>query len=621
VNRARVIRRFQLPLLALLSVGLASVSLTLGQDTNTPAGAAGGRTNSEQKFTPPSSNSIVFQETKARAEKGDADAQSWLGWCYASGQGVQQDYAQAVKWYRKAAEQGNTNAQFNLGCIYYAGQGVTLDYSEAVKWWRKSAEQRNPDAQNNLGLCYEMGQGVAQDYAEAANWYRKAGEQGEVSAQAALGLFYFYGQGVQQDYSEAEKWLRKAAEQGHPLAQCKLGWCYFTGQGVMQDYSEAASWSRKAAEQGNIEAQGRLGVLYSFGLGVQRDYAEAVKWWRKPAEQGDAHAQLGLATSYAHGQGVHQDYNEAVKWYQRAAEQGLPLAQATLGASYWKGKGVPKNDIEAYKWISLAAAQGDTNAASVRDRLSERITREEVVEAQRRAAAFVPRKEMPETSSNPNSPVPLRLPDFQTKASGTAFFISEDGYILTAFHVVEDAARITIRTKAGTFMATLVKADKANDVALLKVTGKFPALPVASSRGVNLGESVFTIGFPNIELQGFAPKLTKGEISSQTGIQDDPREFQISVPVQPGNSGGPLVNGYGNVVGIVEEQLADINTFKTTGSLPQNVNYAMKSTVLKLLLESLPEVSAKLKEPNSKEEKFEDAVKKAQDAVALVLVY
>jgi S1-C subfamily serine protease len=167
-----------------------------------------------------------------------------------------------------------------------------------------------------------------------------------------------------------------------------------------------------------------------------------------------------------------------------------------------------------------------------------------------------------------------------------------------------------------------VNADKANDVALLKVDGKFTALPVALSRGVRLGESVFTIGFPNIELQGFAPKLTKGEISSLTGMQDDPREFQISVPVQPGNSGGPLVNQNGNVVGIVEAQLSDIATLQTTGSLPQNVNYAIKSSALNLLLESAPEVSAKVTEPKpDKDRKFEDVETEAESAVALVLVY
>ncbi len=139
---------------------------------------------------------------------------------------------------------------------------------------------------------------------------------------------------------------------------------------------------------------------------------------------------------------------------------------------------------------------------------------------------------------------------------------------------------------------------------------------------MKLGDSVFTIGFPNIDLQGFAPKLTKGEISSLTGAQDDPREFQVSVAIQPGNSGGPLADMNGNVVGIVEARLADVPTLKSTGSLPQNVNYAMKSSVLSVLLESLPEVSPKLKEPNAPEDrKFEDVVRDIESATALVLVY
>src|SRR5207249_3907696 len=103
-----------------------------------------------------------------------------------------------------------------------------------------------------------------------------------------------------------------------------------------------------------------------------------------------------------------------------------------------------------------------------------------------------------------------------------------------------------------------INRDAANDLAILKVEGKSRALPVAASRIVQLGEPVFTIGFPNVALQGFEPKLTRGEVSSLAGIQDDPRYFQISVPVQPGNSGGPLVDSRGNVVGIVGMRMDDI---------------------------------------------------------------
>jgi len=138
---------------------------------------------------------------------------------------------------------------------------------------------------------------------------------------------------------------------------------------------------------------------------------------------------------------------------------------------------------------------------------------------------------------------------------------------------------------------------------------------------MKLGGTVATVGFPDIGLQGFAPKLAKGEIASLSGSQDDPRYFQISVPVQPGNSGGALVDARGNVVGIVAAKLDASVALAATGVLPENVNYAVKSSLLLSFLESVPDVAAKLKEPNTKEESFEDVVKSAQDAAVLVLVY
>src|SRR4029077_2685632 len=147
--------------------------------------------------------------------------------------------------------------------------------------------------------------------------------------------------------------------------------------------------------------------------------------------------------------------------------------------------------------------------------------------------------------------------------------------------------------------------------ALLKTDGKFAALPVASSRTVRMGSTVATIGFPNIGLQGFAPKLAKGEIAALSGAQDDAKYFQISVPVQPGNSGGALVDERGNVVGVVSAKLNAAAALATSGSLPENVNYAVKSSFLLSFLESVPEVSAKLAELNMKERKFEEVVKSA----------
>ena len=117
------------------------------------------------------------------------------------------------------------------------------------------------------------------------------------------------------------------------------------------------------------------------------------------------------------------------------------------------------------------------------------------------------------------------------------------------------------------------------------------------------------------------PKLAKGEIASLSGAGDDPRYFQISVPVQPGNSGGALVDDRGNVIGIVSAKLDASTALAMSGSLPENVNYAVKSSLLLSFLESVPDVASKLKAPNTADEKFEEVVKSAQSAAVLVLVY
>ena len=206
-----------------------------------------------------------------------------------------------------------------------------------------------------------------------------------------------------------------------------------------------------------------------------------------------------------------------------------------------------------------------------------------------------------------------------TIASGTGFFITDDGYLISNNHVVKDALKVSLLTRAGSIDAKVVQVDADNDLALLKAEGKFSPLSIAESDAVKLGSMVATIGFPNPTLQGFSPKLTRGEISSLNGVQDDPREFQISVQVQPGNSGGALVDERGNVIGIVSAKLSAREALDATGALPENVNYAIKSSLLLSFLKSMPDVANKLKAPGTADRKFED-MKSAQDASVLVFV-
>jgi S1-C subfamily serine protease len=208
------------------------------------------------------------------------------------------------------------------------------------------------------------------------------------------------------------------------------------------------------------------------------------------------------------------------------------------------------------------------------------------------------------------------------RSSGSAFFITDDGYLLTSRHVVANASRVVIRTKLGEFPAQVVRSSSDYDVALLKAAGNFKALPLANSQSVKLGDGVFTIGFPSPSIQGVEPKFTRGEINSLAGIQDDPRFFQMSVAIQPGNSGGPLVTQAGNTVGIIAMRLNDMSVLEAVGSLPQNVNYAVKSTFILDFLRTVPAVAGKLRPVQAAAgRRSEDVVKQVEDAVGLVLVY
>ena len=522
--------------------------------------------------------------------------------------------ANHIERLREEATKGDAEAQKILGWVYYGGEYVAQDYAEAVKWFRKAAEQGVASAQYFLGFMYYKGEGVAQDYAKAAKWYRKAAEQGVAVAQFNLGVMYSEGQGVVQDYTEATKWSRKAAEQGNASAQFNLGVMY--GKGVSQDYAEAVKWFRKAAEQGDAKAQFNLGMMYYNGQGVAQDYAEAVKWLRKAAEQGDAKAQFNLGLKYGNGQGVAQDYAEAVKWLRKAAEQGVASAQYFLGLMYFEGEGIAENNIQAYKWTILAAAQGDNSAAENKDMMKNRLSSYEIAEAQSLASEFVPQKQ----ENNDKVDIPKILGSIQS--SGTAFFISTDGFLLTASHVVENAHTIKVFTHDGEREAKVISRDSVNDIAILKIDcSNASALILKPSSSVRIGAEVFTIGFPNVNLQGFYPKYTKGSISSLMGLQDDPRHFQISIPVQPGNSGGPLVDSDGKVVGIILARLSDKVAIESTGMIPQNVNYAIKSSFIMALIESIPQVLEGQKHIQQKHKKSEDPLDKALRASALIVCH
>jgi len=563
---------------------------------------------------------------RKKAEGGDSKSQWTLGRSLADGRfGLAQDQVEAIKWIRKSAEQGVADAQFCLGLAYdlYVSTetGLERNDDEAVRWYRKAAEQGNTEAQFSLGRHCYSGQGTPQDFTEAAQWFRKAAEKSNIEAQVSFGLACAFGDGVSEDRVAAVKWLRKAAYRQNTHAQEALQTLLDNGNGVADEDAENVKRLLEAAGKGNGETEFQLYSVYSSGEGVIQDAKEATQWLRKAAERGHVEAQFDIALDYDFDS--KGDKAEAAKWYRLAALQGHTQAQILLAQKYQQGAGVPQNYIEALAWYNVAAATGQKHALVGRDKLAYEIGSNGTLVAQQRSAEISKEIEAAraDKTSAKSSGNGVALSEGGPKASGSGSIVSVRGHVLTAAHVVVGATRVAVVTSSGTRAAKILRIDEANDVAILKIDeGAFQPLPVAPSRRVRLGQGVATIGFPNVRIQGFSPKVTRGEISSLNGAGDDPRCWQISAPVQPGNSGGPLLDESGNLIGIIVSKLG-AKAAAATGDTPQNVNYAVKSAYVLALLE--PYLNSDAPEPNQagSSQKFEDMVAKAQQSVVLILVY
>ena len=215
-----------------------------------------------------------------------------------------------------------------------------------------------------------------------------------------------------------------------------------------------------------------------------------------------------------------------------------------------------------------------------------------------RRASAIPSTKVPKTipkqsSRTQKTPQPLAK-EKQIFSIGTGFVFGSSGYILTNYHVVRGAKTITIKFQNGERVtAELITKDSQNDIAYLKPKSipniRTMNLSLADSSSVRLGDKVFTLGYPIATVLGENLKYSEGVINSLSGVGDDPKVFQISIPTQSGNSGGPLFNEHGEVIGIVSSSLDVVKTQQVMGITPQNVNFAIKSSLVKNMLSMLPD--------------------------------
>jgi TPR repeat protein len=208
------------------------------------------------------SRAKAYEAFEKNARRGDPAAEVNLavailaGW-NAAAEAQPASAGAPLYWLSEAAWQGYALAYFDLGVLYQNGCGVQQDYAEAARYFRKGADANHAASQMNLGYLYDQGWGVERDRGQAAAWYRRAAEQGLAGAQFNLGDLYAQ-EGTSRDESEALVWFHRAAAQGHTMAQLMLGAMYAQGRGTPRNLSMAYQWLTAARLAGDIWAEGQL---------------------------------------------------------------------------------------------------------------------------------------------------------------------------------------------------------------------------------------------------------------------------------------------------------------------------------------------------------------------------
>ena len=229
-----------------------------------------------------------------------------------------------------------------------------------------------------------------------------------------------------------------------------------------------------------------------------------------------------------------------------------------------------------YKWVSASSGSSQTIDAS-------HIDRGEAIRwtAKNGNAITYTAKGMPE-----EAPLP---PVVSGTASGTGFAITDAGHVATAAHVVEGSSEIHVMIGELSKTAQILAIDKELDVAILKVDGaKTKPLSVLPAKSARIGDNLFSVGYPLIGQLGMNAKLTKGTLNAMSGLGDDIHTFQMSVQIQPGNSGGPVCDDLGHVIGVVSKTTSTIAAARgDAGAVPQNVNFAVRGDELLKLAKSI----------------------------------
>lgn len=315
----------------------------------------------------------------------------------------------------------------------------------------------------------------------------------------------------------------------------------------------------------------------------RKDEAAALREARQGADQGDPRAQRLYGGMLYDGIGTKKNAEEAVRWLRLAADKGDAIAQRGLANAYFTGTGVRKDLVQAYLWASLAAKAGDLKADALKTEVGGQLTRTQKRDGDRQIKEWQPGKSDAPTvaAAPPAAPRQSEMPRRKLVGTGSGFIVSTDGNVVTNDHVVRSCKEVRVRRlDESESAARIVATSRDDDLALLKadLTAKAVAT-FRSGKAIRQGDAVVAFGFPLSGILASSGNLTQGNITALAGVRDDERYLQISTPIQPGNSGGPLLDMNARIVGVTSASLRMPKSGRAAGPTPQNVNFAIKGSV------------------------------------------
>jgi S1-C subfamily serine protease len=392
------------------------------------------------------------------------------------------------------------------------------------------------------------------------------------------------------EYPSAYEACKQEAEKGDAECQNFLGMLFQKGLGVSENQTEALRLFSLAAAQKLVAAEDNLGFAHLNGLGTPPSEKEAARWFGIAAAQGDPVGEHRLALLLLYGKEIDRDPPKAVEILKHSADRGYVPAQLSLARAFER-----RNAAIAYTWYLIAERRaGDATqkrlATDGQTRIILYVSGQEIFTAKTNADLWKPIGAPVETAAfgkpAPGPASETEASSAKAKSSGSGFVVSRAGDIVTNDHVIEGCRETKVVRGDKRTQVKVIAKDPGSDVAILRMSD--PVQEVARFRNIELpkpGESILVIGYPLQGLLTSDASVTTGIISALAGVHNDKKQLQITAPVQPGNSGGPLVDASGNVIGVIVGKLNALKLAQVTGTIPENVNFAVNAELARALLD------------------------------------